>query len=200
MIYIKSMENKLELRMYGFVPYNVSEIQKGIQFGHAVVEYGLENFHSNEYLDWAKYWKTFIILNGGTSNHSTNRYHQTEEEYVGSMETILEELKTNDVKLATFFEPDLNDMLSAIVFIIDERVFNRKVYLDLGDWVMQNHFSYLQDNMMNIGKIERMRKEGYFLNASATEKKIYSEWVNSVGGEKNVFLRDFLNPNKVKLA
>ena len=45
------MENKLELRMYGFVPYNISEIQKAIQFGHAVVEYGLENFHTNEYLD-----------------------------------------------------------------------------------------------------------------------------------------------------
>ena len=72
--------DKLELRMYGFVPYNISEIQKGIQFGHAIVEYGLENFHTNEYLDWAKYWKTFIILNGGTSNHSINRYHETEEE------------------------------------------------------------------------------------------------------------------------
>ena len=95
MIYIKPMENKLELRMYGFVPYNISEIQKGIQFGHALVEYGLENFNTTEYLDWAKYWKTFIILNGGTSNHSTNRYHETEEEYVGSMETILETLKEN---------------------------------------------------------------------------------------------------------
>jgi len=194
------MENKLELRMYGFVPYNISEIQKGIQFGHALVEYGLENFNTTEYLDWAKYWKTFIILNGGTSNHSTNRYHETEEEYVGSMETILETLKENDVKVGTFFEPDLNDMLSAVVFIIDERVFNRKVYLDFGDWVMENHFSYLKNNMLTGSKIERMRKEGYFLNASDKEQKLYSDWVNLVGGEKNVFLRDFLNPNKVKLA
>ena len=200
MIYIKPMENKLELRMYGFVPYNISEIQKGIQFGHALVEYGLENFNTTEYLDWAKYWKTFIILNGGTSNHSTNRYHETEEEYVGSMETILETLKENDVKVGTFFEPDLNDMLSAVVFIIDERVFNRKVYLDFGDWVMENHFSYLKNNMLTGSKIERMRKEGYFLNASDKEQKLYSDWVNLVGGEKNVFLRDFLNPNKVKLA
>lgn len=200
MIYIKPMENKLELRMYGFVPYNISEIQKGIQFGHAIVEYGLENFHTTEYLDWAKYWKTFIILNGGTSNHSTNRYHETEEEYVGSMETILETLKENDVKVGTFFEPDLNDMLSAVVFIIDEKVFNRKVYLDFGDWVMENHFSYLKNNMLTGSKIERMRKEGYFLNASDKEQKLYSDWVNLVGGEKNVFLRDFLNPNKVKLA
>ena len=200
MIYIKPMENKLELRMYGFVPYNISEIQKGIQFGHALVEYGLENFNTTEYLDWAKYWKTFIILNGGTSNHSTNRYHETEEEYVGSMETILETLKENDVKVGTFFEPDLNDMLSAVVFIIDERVFNRKVFLDFGDWVMENHFSYLKNNMLTGSKIERMRKEGYFLNASDKEQKLYSDWVNLVGGEKNVFLRDFLNPNKVKLA
>jgi len=194
------MENKLELRMYGFVPYNISAIQQAIQFGHAVVEYGLENFHSNEYLDWAKYWKTFIILNGGTSNHSKNRYHETEEEYVGSMETILETLKENDVKVGTFFEPDLNDMLSAVVFIIDERVFNRKVYLDFGDWVMENHFSYLKNNMLTGSKIERMRKEGYFLSGNTTEKKLYSDWVDLVGGEKNVFLRDFLNPNKVKLA
>jgi hypothetical protein len=188
---------KLELRMYGFVPYNISEIQKGIQFGHAVVEYGLDNFHSNEYLDWAKYWKTFIILNGGTSNHSVNRYHETEEEYVGSMETILEELNANEVKLATFYEPDLNDMLSGIVFIVDERVFNRKKYLDFGDWIMENHFTYLQDTMMSGPKIERMRKEGYFLSGSSEEKKLYSEWVDHVGGEKNVFLRDFLNNKKL---
>ncbi len=200
MIYIKSMKNELELRMYGFVPYNISEIQKGIQFGHAVVEYGLENFHSTDYLDWAKYHKTFIILNGGTSNHSKNRYHETEEEYVGSMETILETLKENNVTLGTFFEPDLNDMLSAVVFIIDEKVFNRKDYPDFGDWVMENHFSYLKNNLLTGSKIERMRKDGYFLTGNVTEKKLYSEWVDFVGGEKNVFLRDFLNPNKVKLA
>jgi hypothetical protein len=91
-------------------------------------------------------------------------------------------------------------MLSAIVFIIDERVFNRKDYPDFGDWVMTNHFSYLQDNMMNSNKIEKMRKDGYFLNGSDKERKLYSDWVDFVGGEKNAFLRDFLNPNKVKLA
>jgi hypothetical protein len=213
------MIEKLELRMYGFVPYNISEIQKAIQFGHAVVEYGQmvkkENpdvewietngqryMHINNliepsineiYNDWANNWKTFIILNGGTSNH-------VDPEYIGSMEGILEELKKNEITLATFNEPDLNDMLSAVVFIIDERVFNRRVYLDFGDWVVENHFGYLKNNMLTNSKIERMRKEGYFLTGNSAEKKLYSEWVDSVGGEKNVFLRDFLNPNKVKLA
>ena len=31
-------------RMYGLVPYNISPIQQAIQFGHAVVEYGLAHF------------------------------------------------------------------------------------------------------------------------------------------------------------
>ena len=194
---------KLELRMYGFVPYNISEIQKAIQFGHAVVEYG-QMVKKNDsvieiYDDWADNWKTFIILNGGTSNHSMNRYN--EEEYIGSMESLLEELNSNDVTLATFFEPDLNDMLSAIVFIIDERVFNRKKHLDFGDWFMANNFSYLQDNMIQPSKLERMRLEGYFESTDdEEEKKLYQQWVDSVGGKKNVFLRDFLNPRKVKLA
>lgn len=193
------MIEKLELRMYGFVPYNISEIQKGIQFGHAVVEYGQKvKEHAFEldsviYNDWANNWKTFIILNGGTSNH-------VDPEYIGSMEGILEELKKNEITLATFNEPDLNDMLSAVVFIIDERVFNRRVYLDFGDWVVENHFGYLKNNMLTNSKIERMRKEGYFLTGNSAEKKLYSDWVDFVGGEKNVFLRDFLNPNKVKLA
>ena len=34
------MSDNLELRMYGLVPYNISPIQQGIQFGHAVIEYG----------------------------------------------------------------------------------------------------------------------------------------------------------------
>ena len=186
------MKEKLELRMYGLVPYNISEIQKAIQFGHAVVEYGLENFHSTEYLDWAKYWKTFIILNGGTSNHSMNRYHHDDSEFQGTMESSLAALMSEEIKLATFYEPDLNDMLSAIVFIVDERVFNKKEYPDFGDWVMQNHFSYLSDNMINSGKIERMRLEGHFESATGKEKKIYDEWANLIGGRKNIFLRDYL--------
>ena len=186
------MREKLELRMYGLVPYNISEIQKAIQFGHAVVEYGLEHFHEDRYLDWAKYWKTFIILNGGTSNHSMNRYHHDESEFQGSMEASLATLMSEGIDIATFYEPDLNDMLSAIVFIVDERVFNRKLYPDFGDWIMENHYSYLSDNMINSNKIERMRLEGHFERGTERERRLYCEWMDLVGGKKNVFLRDYL--------
>jgi len=49
----KVRKQKIELvseyRMYGLVPYNISEIQKGIQFGHAVVEYAQKHFKDADY-------------------------------------------------------------------------------------------------------------------------------------------------------
>ena len=52
-------KQKLKKRMYGFVPYNLSDIQKGIQFGHACIEYQLKYGKTSDYLDWAKNDKTF---------------------------------------------------------------------------------------------------------------------------------------------
>ena len=210
---------KLELRMYGIVPYNISDIQKGIQFGHGVVEYGqmvkrekpdVEFLETNGqrinnlmtptisslYNDWADNWKTFIILNGGTSNHSQNRYH--EGEFTGTMEGHLVTLDEIGIPNATFYEPDLNDMLSAVVFIVDERVFNRKKYLDLGDWIWANRGEYLSDRMITTQRIDKMYRNGYFqTDANKDEREIYEEWVNSIGGEKNVRLRDFLSGLKL---
>jgi hypothetical protein len=120
----------LELRMYGLVMYNISPIQQGIQFGHAVVEYAQKWFNDPHYQDWAQNWKTFIILNGGTSNHTKNRYITDVEHEFGTMEQHSVDLDVHGWKNATFFEPDLNDSLSAIVFLVDERVFNREAYPD----------------------------------------------------------------------
>lgn len=194
------MEDKLELRMYGIVPYNISAIQQAIQFGHATVEYGQmvkrEKTDDVLYNDWADNWKTFIILNGGTSNHSINRYH--EGEFTGTMERHLEKLNEIGIVNATFNEPDLNDMLSAVVFIVDERVFNKKKYQDLGDWIWMNKSDYLTDRMMTPQKIDKMYRNGYFqTDANKDEREIYTEWVNSIGGEKNVRLRDFLSGLKL---
>ena len=189
------MSDKLELRMYGIVPYNISPIQQGIQFGHAVVEYGQKMKYLGEhnqslntqYNDWADNWKTFIILNGGTSNHSINRYHQTDEPFVGSMESNLVLLEQNNIEINTFYEPDLNDMLSAIVFIVDERVFNKKKYPDFEDWIIENYGDLIVGDG-NAYPITRRIKE----SNSKEDQKVYQSWVKIIGGEKNVFLRDFL--------
>jgi hypothetical protein len=186
------MKNKLELRMYGLVPYNISPIQQAIQFGHAVVEYGqkMKKLPFNDieitkkYDDWADNWKTFIILNGGTTNHKTSLEDGLP---FGSLNSHLLTLMDNDVDFASFNEPDLGDQLTAVVFIVDERVFNRKKYPDFEDWVIENY----GDLIVGTGSAYQIANE-IRNSKSKHDKKVYQEWVNLVGGEKNAFLRDFL--------
>jgi len=115
------MENRT-YRMYGLVPYNISPIQQGIQFGHAVVEYGISHGTNPEYHRWSRKDKTFIILNGGTTNTSNTSY--------GSLNTYDDMLGFNGIKRSRFYEPDLGDQLTAIVFIVDDRVFDRVTWPD----------------------------------------------------------------------
>lgn len=109
--------------MYGLVPYNLSPIQQGIQFGHAVVEYSELYRNTKAYKKWVKKWKTFIILNGGTTNFS---YGDSR----GSLNKHLDTLLEYDILAAYFFEPDLGDQLTAVVFLVDERVFLPEKYPD----------------------------------------------------------------------
>lgn len=111
---------QLEYRMYGLVPYNISPIQQGIQFGHAVVEYSLNYPNDKTYADWAHNWKTFIILNGGTTNSNMM--------CLGSLNKHAITLNELGVKTACFYEPDLGDQLTAVVFLVDERIFNTTLY------------------------------------------------------------------------
>lgn len=132
------MKERLEYRMYGLVPYNISPIQQGIQFGHAVVEYGLKHGRTHvindkvcTYTQWARNDKTFIILNGGTTNWS--------EEYWGTLNQAVLELGRLGVKKSTFNEPDLGDQLTAVVFLVDERVWNKEKYPEFNKFPWQLH-------------------------------------------------------------
>ena len=115
------MEN-LELRMYGLVAYNISPIQQGIQFGHAVVEYGLKYFNTEDYQSWANEYKTFIILNGGTTNDNIER--------PGTLNIHSAIISEMSIDYAEFYEPDLGDQLTSVVFLVDEKVFNKEKYPD----------------------------------------------------------------------
>jgi len=177
------MEN-LEYRMYGLVPYNLSPIQQGIQFGHAVVEYGLEYTYQPPYTSWAWDWKTFIILNGGTTNKTVKTLNSETgiPTYKGTLNNHVISLANNGIEYATFFEPDLNDALTAVVFLVDERVFNKEKYPD--------YIEYPQ--LENMSSFDELLKLPTFI-----EQVKYEDWVESVGGEKNVFLREFLSQFKL---
>lgn len=158
-------------RMYGLVPYNLSPIQQGIQYGHSVVEYGLfANEMGGEtlerYLDWANNDKVFIILNGGTTNTKIDPVVLRPK---GTLNEHLVELGGNGVILSTFYEEDLGDQLTAVTFLVDDRVWDTKTYPDWED-------------------------AADLMNPVTIQPKYWSreDWVKDIGGEKNVFLKEFL--------
>lgn len=191
------MSEDLELRMYGLVPYNISPIQQGIQFGHAVVEYGQmakqikskKEEVQKQYDVWAKDWKTFIILNGGTTNNKISKEDGLPYGTINKHAISLSEARIN---YASFFEPDLGDQLTAIVFIVDERVFNRKKYPDFEEWLLENYSDYIAISG-SIDKISKKIKN----STEQSDQKVYKKWLKMIGGEKNEFLRNFLKDFKL---
>lgn len=171
----RKTEMFLEYRMYGLVPYNMSPIQQGIQFGHAVVDYSesirdVNPFHKI-YRKWASEDKTFIILNGGTTNTNPNR--------LGTLNTHLNTLNENGIIVQSFHEPDLGDQLTAVVFLVDERVFNKTIYPDFV-------------NSAYPWESRKKPSEKQWSKWEEENKKNYESWVEKIGGAKNAFLREFL--------
>jgi hypothetical protein len=164
---MKIEDKNLEYRMYIFVPYNISDIQKGIQAGHAVEQYARLYGNNKEYIEYVDNHKTWIILNGGTTNN-----HRDLETGItlGTLNQIKDELEENEIKYACFNEPDLNNALSAVCFLADERVFSRDYY-SFEDWCDINY----------MGK-----------NNNPSFPDAYNEYKEEMGGEGNIFLRNLI--------
>ena len=166
----------LEYRMYGLVPYNISPIQQAIQFGHAVVDYGqtVKGTGTPEkiYDKWANKDKTFIILNGGTTNNS--------QTYVGSLNKHFQAFLDAGILAQPFHEPDLGNQLTAFVFLVDERVFNKTLYPDFTPETLP--WSRKKPSEKAMAELEAKNAENY------------TRWVEKIGGEKNAFLREYLKP------
>jgi hypothetical protein len=170
-----------------------------------LVEYSQLYYNDDNYQDWAKNWKTVIILNGGTSE---------------TMKLHLESLKSAGIKQSSFNEPDLNDMLTGITFIVDERVFNKEKYPDFLKFVENRAPSwfYNKNSKIDIGyennelfktSINNLLINPFypiynieFFKYNRIKKSeinlMWNDWINYIGGVQNVFLRKFLE--KFKLA
>ncbi len=182
--------NKPELRMYFLTMYNLSPIQQGIQCLHACVEYFLKYWRTKEFWSWAKTHKTVILLNGGTSNDGKSSCYGLDPA-LGSMEQHFQTLKNNKIKCASFHEPDLNYSMSAIAFLVDERVFNKKDYPDFK----------INLEEYEIGALELSRTLKKFKDVPLKELIIisqqhkYKEYEKQVGKDV-AFLKEFLKQFK----
>jgi hypothetical protein len=179
------MDNTLEKRMYSFVMYQLSGIQAGIQAGHATQEYENQYGEDDDFKNWATKWKTVIILNGGTSNSGKESFYGYEPNK-GSMERHLETMLNQGIKVVPFYEPDLNYCLSAMSFIVDERVFNRTKYPDFD---FEDHSLF---PVKRLDHLEILQQNNFFEDGFHGSKDAFVKWLESIGGEKNFFLRLFL--------
>ena len=167
-------ENKvLAKRMYFFVPYNISEIAKGIQAGHAALEYARKFSTTDLFKEFVSEHKTWIILNGGT----TNDQRDFEGIAQGTLNQIADQLQENDIPFSFFREPDLNDALTALCFIVDERVFNTVDYPSFDE--------FIQNKVENDG-------ESIFMGYDA-----YLNEYDDLYGEKTRFLKELILTKKL---
>jgi len=189
---METEEKELELRMYFFVPRNISEIYKGIMCGHASLEYVLRYGLSDEVVNFLTNWKTWVILNGGTTNDERN----FEDIPKGTLNQIADQLQENDIKFSYFREPDLNHALTAICFIVDERVFNKEDYPDFLDYIFYvKMYPKAYEDMPKGSEMVLRMKTNEELEELFPE--YYREWVRFIGGINNVFLRELLKGKKL---
>lgn len=185
----------LERRKYFLVAYQLSGIQAGIQAGHSSDEYNLKYPHTSdaENLDFLTNHKTWIVLNGGTTNDSL--------EYPGTINKDVALLKENNIKHTIFREPDLGNVITAVCLIADERVFKKDIYPDFN---FPSYSNWLSRDCREVeipnGTYSHDRgAEATDFNKDVhkyLENEAYEKFVNKVGVEVAV-LKKILN-NKPK--
>lgn len=190
---MEELDKMDDIRMYFFVPYNISEIAKGIQAGHSALRYArLFSADNPEVWDFVDNHETWIILDGGTMNEQRDFTGAV----TGTMNQIADSLLENDIPFSYFLEPDLNNGLSALCFLCNEQVFNFKGFPDFID--------YIFDIKMYKEAKEATPEENYIFLKNLGEKnqmelfpEYYKEWVRFMGGVKNVFLRELTKDKKL---
>lgn len=153
----------MKYRMYALVLRQLNGINKGIQAAHCCLEYVNSFGNTKEYQSYFQNDKTLIILDGGTSV---------------DLKEIAHKLVENGINFETFNEPDLNDTMTAICFLADERVFDSENYPDYETWLSQNNIPMVIINT-NPPIIEE-------------DKQSKETWLSLIGGKKNEVLRDII--------
>lgn len=168
-------EIKKGLRMYFFVPYNIMPIQKGIQAGHCAEQFALKYNISPVWLEYVQDHKTWVILDGGTTNDDDK------PERRGSLNIIGDTLESIGIPHASFYEEDLNDGLSAVCFLVDEKVWNMK------DYPMYDEWCYQQKEAMTRGP------NGVVLGVHVEfPEEPTEQYIDFVGGDKNYQLKNLI--------
>lgn len=154
----------MEYRMYFLVLRHLSGINKAVQTSHAIAEYSFRYHNYTDFQDYVTKDKTIVMLDGGT--------HQ---DMVESQRI----LKENGIKHSYFLEPDINDAMTAICFLVDERIWNRENYLSYKAFIEEKINDYQID-------IERNYVPSY-----------ECDWVDYIGGKQNNVIYNLISGRKL---
>ena len=185
----------LEKKIYVFVPYNISDKQKGIQALHGAQKYDRKYEGSTMLHDFIDNHMTCIMLDGGTTNSHPER--------LGTLNIILQEIldfnnrsENEYIPFSYFEEPDLNDALTAVAFIADERVFDYDTYLEFFTWLTEVKMTP-EASLIMVKKNPQMRRytPEQFKDLFP---EYYNEWVKIVlGGYDIELLRNLTRGKKL---
>lgn len=100
--------------MYGITLRHFIGRQQGIQGWHAGVRYQLEHGGKN-YIKWATKHETIVLL---------ETFSDT------LLKKAAKQLQRHGVKVSGFHEPDINNCLTCIAFLLDETIWDKGKYPD----------------------------------------------------------------------
>jgi hypothetical protein len=154
---------RLKYKMYALNIFQLKGIQQGIQAQHAISRYEYkyrENPEVREAYDtWIQWSETTVILNAGTTI---------------TLKNILQQLIENGIPYATFQESTLDNIITSVAVLADERVWDKIKYPDP---------QVVMSNPDFVG--------GFTADSIVRDEKGFEE---ILGGKKNVFLRQLLTP------
>lgn len=168
---------KVKYRMYGFAPYQLTGIQKSIQHSHACMEHILTYKDDPIVSQYVFEDKTIVLLDGGTTNSNPER--------MGTMELYYKTL-TEDfgVKVTKFHEPDLNDAMLGMCFILPDNITQ--------GWQYPINLNLVKRSLVMDGIDENDFEYAY--NTYPFFKK---EVDSTVGSFKNFQLRQFISSKRL---
>lgn len=151
------------------------EIARGLKLSHQ------EYYTHGAFKQWTKD-KDLVLVKGETINRKIN---DIETKTQTKLNNLLSTLNKNKIETGTYYAPEIGNELTCVIFVADERAYNEKDYPDFG--------TFLSKHTDIIDTFEKNRTyESIVQEIKTNRSTVYLDWVRSIGGERNEFIREFI--------
>jgi hypothetical protein len=192
---------ELTCRMYGLVAKITDPNRIAINLALALQDYnnkivdieeeiarGLKLSHQEYYTHGAfKQWtkdKDLVLI-----DERKNKISAVEKSKNSDIIVLLKKLKEHNIETGVHIANQSCNELTCLVFVADERAYNEI------DYPSFEH--YLSNHQTIIDTFEYYRSfESIVDEIKSNRSQVYLDWVNSIGGERNEFLREFIKQLK----